>query len=79
MGYTLNSLAAPQGVSSAQILADAAPAAPGAWPVLTTYYVNDRGAGVDPGTQVVWVDPGHATLPAAKGWRFAFHPSSTVL
>ena len=71
--------AVPQGVTSAQIIADTAPASPGTWPSLTTYYISDSGAGVDPGTQVVWIPTGHATLPAAKGWRFAFYPSATVM
>lgn len=71
--------AAPTAVSSSQIIADAAPASPGTWPNLTTYYISDSGAGVDPGTQVVWIPTSHATLPAGKGWRFAFYPSATVL
>lgn len=66
-------------VTAADVLADTAPAAPGTWPALTVHYISTSGAGVDTGTKVVWVPPGHATLPAARGWRFEFYPSSTVV
>jgi len=66
-------------VTGADVLADTAPANPGAWPGPTIYYVSSAAAGVDIGTQVVWIPTGHATLPASRGWRFAFYPSATVV
>jgi len=66
-------------VSGADILSDTMPESPGTWPALTIYYISDAAAGVDVGTQVVWIPTEHVTLPATKGWRFAFYPSATVV
>jgi hypothetical protein len=70
---------APTAVTGADVLADIAPASPGTWPSLTTYYVSTAATGVDVGTLAVWVPTNHPTIPAARGWRYQFAPSATVV
>ena len=70
---------APTAVTGADVLADIAPASPGTWPSLTTYYVSTAAIGVDVGTLAVWVPTDHPTIPAARGWRSQFAPFATVV
>ena len=70
---------APTAVTGADVLADIAPASPGTWPSLTTYYVSTAAAGVDVGALAVWVPTDHPTIPAARGWRSQFAPFATVV
>lgn len=75
----LSSVTTPAPVTGADILADTPPSNPGTFPNCTVFYISTAASGVDIGTKVVWIPTNHPTLPAAKGWRFEFFPSATVL